>query len=246
MVIWGGCAPPPVMRSDWQREDGFVALLDRSLQSFEQVQNLTAEAGIELRQGKVRQRGTALIQMKGADLFRVEVRGPFYSHVFTALQEGDSLTVYGRAVNGAWKGLARGPLLLHLTGIDLGFYELRHALLGLVEPGPLATELGVEYPRADRAIVPFYGPGVLRRLWIDVHRGLVTRERMETLAGRVLLERRLRDYRRVASLVLPRRVQIDQGEVAIALDYRSYDLDKVLSVESFFEGIPQAELQRIQ
>jgi hypothetical protein len=246
MAVLLACAPPPVIRSDWQREDGFSELLDHAHKSFEQIQNLTVEAGIELRQGKERERGTALIQMKGADLFRLEVRGPFYSHIFTAVQEGDSLTVYGRAVGGAWKGLARGPLLFRLTGIDLSFYKLRHALLGVVEPGSIATEIDIKYPRADRAIVPFYGPGVLRRLWIDVHRGLVARERVETLGGQVLLERRFEDYRRFAALILPQHVHIAQGETVIELDYRSYDFDKVLSVDSFFKGIPQAELRRIQ
>jgi len=245
LIVVVACAPPPAVRREWKLEDGFSRLLNLSHEQLETLGNITAEASIELRQGDVRERGTALIQMKGVDLFRIDVRGPFYSHVFTALQEADSLTVYGPAVDGAWKGSAKGPLLMHLTGVDLGLYTLAYALLGLVEPGALATGIDVEYPRADRAIIPFYGKGTLRRLWVDLHSGLIARERIETLAGQLLVERRLEKYRRVANLLLPQRVEIKQGEVVIALDYRSLNIDKVLSVDSFSKGIPRQKLRRV-
>jgi hypothetical protein len=245
ILAFVACAPPPVVRHDWKREDGFAALLELSPSQRATLEHLTAEATIELHQGDLRERGTALIQMKGADLFRIDVRGPFYSHIFTAVQEADSLTVYGPAVDGAWKGGAHGPLLMHLTGVDLGLYPLSYALLGLVEPGVLAVDLGVEYPRADRAIVPFYGAGIVRRLWVDLHRGLVARERLETLAGQILVERRLEKYRRVANILLPQRVEIEQGDVVIALDYSSFDVDKDIGVDTFSKGIPRQELRRV-
>lgn len=239
------CAPPPVVRHDWKREDGFAALLNLSPTTQAALGNLTAEAAIELRQGDLRERGTALIQMKGDELFRIDVRGPFYSHIFTAVQDADSLTVYGPAVDGAWKGAVHGPLLMHLTGVDLGLYKLSYVLLGLVESGVLAADLGIEYPRADRAIVPFYGAGFVRRLWVDLHRGLVARERLETLAGQVLVERRLEQYRRVAHMILPQRVEIRQGEVVIALDYRSVNVDKDLGVDTFSKGLPHKDIRRV-
>jgi outer membrane lipoprotein-sorting protein len=245
LLVVVACAPPPAVRREWKLEDGFATFLNLSSQELAMLENMTAEASIELRQGAVRESGTALIQMKGTDLFRVDVRGPFYSHVFTALLEGDSLTVYGPAVDGAWKGGAQGPLLMHLTGVDLGLYTLPYALLGLVEPGALATDIDIEYPRADRAIIPFYGQGTLRRLWVDLHSGLVAREHLETLAGQLLVERRLAKDRRVANLLLPQRVEITQGDVAISLDYRNYDIDKELSVDIFSKGVPRQQLRRI-
>ena len=101
------CAPPPVVREGWDATQGPAALLAASA-SLAQFADLTAEAAIELRRGEVRDRGTALVQLVNPDLFRVEVRGPFFTHIFTALLEGDSLTVYGRGMdqpckrNGAW------------------------------------------------------------------------------------------------------------------------------------------------
>ena len=109
------CAPPLVVREGWDANQGPAALLAAST-SLAQFEDLTAEAAIELRRGEMRDRGTALVQLINPDLFRVEVRGPFFTHIFTALLEGDSLTVYGRGMDLPLKGPMRGRLLTTLTG----------------------------------------------------------------------------------------------------------------------------------
>lgn len=234
-----GCAPPPVTREGWQPEAGPAALLAASIAPLSALEDLTAEAAIELRQGSQRERGTALIQLINPDLFRVEVRGPFFTHIFTALLEGDSLTVYGRAVDPPLKGAARGHLLKALIGLDLGQYDLRYALLGLVEPGPFDGP--VEYPRADRVVVGLAGG---RHAWLDMHRGLVMRESIELFGGGTLT-RELKEYRLAQGLYLPRRVEIRQAEVSLSLDYRSYSLNDGLDPEQLQRGVPQAAVRRV-
>lgn len=246
LILLGvSCAPPPVLRQDWRREQGFEALLRLSAEKLRQLEDLTAEAGIAMRQAGGRQRGTALIQLKNPDLFRVEVRGPLYSHVFTALLQEDSLMVHGPAVGGDWKGTVQGPLLVHLTGMDLGVYDLRYALLGVVAPGSVDSSRALEYPRGDRVIVPLRGKEVLRRVWIDLYRGLVTREDIELPGGHLLLSRRLRDYQKVGDLYLPGRVEIRQEDVALTLEYRHYAIDRGIPEERFFQGIPLDRMQRV-
>ena len=226
------CAPPPVEREGWRATAGPAALIRASVAPFARLGDLTAEASIELRQGKVRERGTAILQLINPDLFRIEVRGPFFTHIFTALLEGDSLTVYGRAVDPPLKGAAHGHLLAALTGLDLGQYDLRYALLGLVEESPV---VGLpEYPRADRAIVPLLGG---RRLWLDLQRGLISREGSAQAGGDSLF-RELKKYQRVGELYLPRRVEIRQGDVLLALNYKSYAINKGLSVKQLLQGMP--------
>ncbi len=110
------CAPPPPMRRDWRPEQGFEALLEVSIAPFERLADLTAEAEIAMRQAGVEERATALVQLKNPDLFRLEVRGPLFSHLFTALLRQDTLMVYGAGVGGNWQGAADGPLLALLTG----------------------------------------------------------------------------------------------------------------------------------
>jgi outer membrane lipoprotein-sorting protein len=227
------CAPPPVSREGWRASEGPEALLARSIEPLSGLEDLTAEAAIELRQGKVRERGTALIQLVNPQLFRIEVRGPFFTHIFTALLEGDSLTVYGRAVDTPLKGAAHGHLLAALTGLDLGQFDLRYALLGLVEPGSVIGP--VEYPRADRAVVSLGGG---RRVWLDMHRGFARRETV-TLPGGDSLRRELKEYQRTGSLYLPRRVEIRQRDVSLTLEYKSYAFNRGLDAEQLQRGIPQ-------
>jgi len=228
------CGPPSVSREGWRAVAGPEALLVRSVAPFAGLRDLTAEAAVELRQGDMRERGTALIQLINPDLFRCEVRGPFFTHIFTALLEADSLTVYGRAVDPPLKGAAGGHLLEVLTGLDLGRLDLRYALLGLVEPGAVTGT--VEYPRADRAVVPLSGG---RRVWLDMHRGFATRERA-FLPGGDALQRELRDYgRTMAGLYLPRRVEISQRDVALELEYKTYKFDSGLDAEQLHRGVPR-------
>ena len=226
------CAPPPVVREDWNADQGPAALLAAST-SLAQFEDLTAEAAIELQRGKVRDRGTALVQLINPDLFRVEVRGPFFTHIFTALLEGDSLTVYGRGMDLPLKGTVRGRLLTTLTGLDFGSCDLRYALLGLVEPGSIVEP--VEYPRAGQAVVALTDG---RRAWLDLRRGLVLRESIPLPEGDVLL-RELGEYRRQDALYLPRRVELRQADISLVLAYKRYAFNSGLTVEDLQQGLPQ-------
>lgn len=227
------CTPPPVVRQGWDADQGPAALLAASA-SLAQFEDLTAEAAIELRRGAVRNRGTALVQLINPDLCRVEVRGPFFTHIFTALLEGDSLTVYGRGMDQPLKGTMRGRLLTALTGLDFGAGDLRYVLLGLVEPGSIAEP--VEYPRADRAVVALADG---RRAWLDLRRGLVVRESLPLPEGDVLL-RELGEYRREDALYLPRRVEIRQADISLVLAYKRYAFNRGLDASQLQQGLPTA------
>ena len=172
------------------------------------------------------------MQLVNPDLFRVEVRGPFFTHIFTALLEGDSLTVYGRGMDHPLKGSVHGRLLTTLTGLDLGSCDLRYALLGFVEPGSIVKP--IEYPQADHAVVAFAGG---RQAWLDLRRGLVLRESIPLPEGEVLL-RELKEYRREQALYLPRRVEIRQRDILLALSYKNYAFNRGLDAEQLRRGMP--------
>ena len=226
------CAPPLVVREGWDADRGPAALLAAST-SLAQFEDLTAEAAIELRRGELRDRGTALVQLINPDLFRVEVRGPFFIHIFTALLEGDSLTVYSRGMDQPVKGTMRGRLLTTLTGLDFGSCDLRYALLGLVEPGPIVEP--IEYPHVGQAVVALAGG---RRAWLDLRRGLVLRESIPLSEGDILL-RELREYRQMDALYLPRRVELRQADISLVLVYKRYAFNSGLAVEDLKQGLPQ-------
>lgn len=249
-VLWAGiaavglssCAAPPPLRRDWRYEEGIGALLLRLDAEMQGIDDLAAQARIRLHHEGRRQEATASILYKRPSLLRLEVRGgPLFSRLFTVVMEGDSVSVVGRKRPG-WKGTVQGPLLARLTGVDLGMYPLEYALLGLVAPGRVDTARATEYPRGDRAVVPLDGG---RRVWIDLYSGLVQREQLLGWDGRVLLERRLEQYRKVEGLLLPQVVEIEQDSTVVALEYERWKINEGLDAGRFAKGIDERRLMRV-
>ena len=76
-----------------------------------------------------------------------------------------------------------------------------------------------------------------RRLWLDLQRGLISREGSAQAGGDSLF-RELKRYQRVGELYLPRRVEIRQGDILLALNYKNYAMNKGLSVKQLLQGMP--------
>ena len=112
-------SPPPPRWPDWQYQDGIEQLLRLNQADWRALQDLSAKASVALRQNQEHNKATAFIFFKRPALFRVDVRGPLFTHVFTAVLQGDSLAVVPGEGRG-WKGAAQGPLLAQLTGIYWG------------------------------------------------------------------------------------------------------------------------------
>lgn len=241
LALWS-CAPPPPARRDWSPAEGLEALLRRAAADLQAIEDLRAEAEITFAQAGLRRRASAALLFKQPDLFRVEVRGPFFVSLFTAVVQADSVIFCD--AEGAWSKTAlSGSRWARWTGVDLKGYDLRCVLLGLVAPAPLDS---VAYPRPGQALVWLSGPPWSRRLWIDARRGLATREEFLDSAGEPLLVRQLRDYRQVGPLYLPRRVEIRQGETVLALRYRGWMVNAGLADEAFTRGIPLDHLERVE
>ena len=241
------CAPTQVARRNWTSQDGPEQALVLAQSGLTALDDLTAEARITFRQGRTRRAAMASVLYKRPDLFRVDVRGPLYRHLLSLLLRGEQVTVV--AGRQTVHGDAASPLLAELTAFDLGDYDARHALLGVVQPPPTrGLELGIRqvtYPRADRALVHVReAMGAERILWIDLQRGLVTKEQIRR-HGRLVWTRELEDYREFQTarglVYLSRKVTFIQGELGLELDYKSYRIDEGLSVEALQAGIPLPE-----
>lgn len=241
LTLWqAGCGPPRAVRRDWSRQGGVSALLSASDSTLQLLEDLTAEVRIELRHSEAKSSASAAILYKRPDLFRIDVRGPLYTHVLTALIRADSLTVLAQGKS--WQSEDSGQLLARLTGIDLGIYDVAYALIGLLEPGRLDPGAVVEYPRADHAIIALDdGAGFGRRVWLDLDVGFATREEAH-VDGMLLWRRDLEGYRLVdtnrGDLYLPKKVRISQREMTIQLTYRSLLVNSGLAERAFTRGIP--------
>lgn len=233
------CAP--LLRQGWSPAQGATALLERCGSEPARITDLKAAAELTLIQPGQRQYASAALLFKPPDLFRVEVRGPLFVHLFTALLRGDSLVV--GAGDGSWRGGPfSAPALTRRWGLDLAGYDLRHALLGLVTPAPLDSLI---QSQPDRCLAYLAGTPS-RRLWLDTRHGFITGEELLTPAGAPGLVRRLQDYQRVGEVYLPRRVEIRQGERALILEYRSWELDTGLGEGAFTRGIPLDRLEPLE
>ena len=238
-----GCAArSQLVRQGWDRRQSAADLLELSSSSLEQLADLTAEAKITFSHGRGRRTVTASMVYAKPDLFRLDVRGPLFSRVLTALVHADSLTVL--SAGQVFRDAVTGRLLAELTDFDVGPYDIRYALLGLVRPGRVGSSAGITYPRADRAVVTLADEsGARRTVSVDLHRGFVSREKVLWDAGAHGWIRELEEYRQVETaegvLYLPTRVTITQGDLAIELRYRSYAADTGVKPETLFAGIPR-------
>jgi hypothetical protein len=212
--------------------------------------DLTAEARITFRQGRSRRTATASILYLKPDLFRVDVRGPLYSHLLSLLLRDSHVTAL--AGKETWQGEDTGGLLSSLTPFELGDYDLRYALLGLVWPGaddaaaegrggPALGISNISYPRADRAIVQLVGGQGERLVWIDLQTGFVLREQLRS-RGRTVWTRELGGYVELQTasgpVYLPGNITFEQGDVGIELEYKYYRVDEGLSAKILEAGIP--------
>ena len=129
--------------------------------------------------------------------------------------------------------------------MNFGQYPLARVLLGWVKPVSTDHTLQVDYERADRAAGTVIEGPVLRRLWLDLYRGLFLREEIHYAADRPPVTRAMSNYAPVGPLFFPQRVEIAQGDVRIMLTYQSYDLKRVLNLAQFESGIPEDQLLRL-
>lgn len=233
------CASRSVVRQGWDPGGGVDALLAEAAGDLDRLQDLTAEARVTMAGQEGKGAATAFIIYKPPSRFRVDIRGPLFTHVLTAVLDGDSLLVHAQGQ--VWRGTTGDGLLGHLLDVDLGSYHLPYAILGVVQPGRIDPRVATRYTRADRAIATLDDPGLRRRIWVDLFRGFVSREEVyetEQLAWSRLLSR----YRAVGpsgqGIYLPREVEIRQGRRTVTLSFRRYSVNTGIDDTSIRRGIP--------
>jgi hypothetical protein len=234
LALITACAPPPpVQRAGWRAEGAdMAALLAADPARLRQIGDLTADVGFSIRSvGSA----SGSILFRPPELMRLDVRGPLFRHILTAVLDGGLLVA--RAEGRTMRLPTRDGLDAFLD-IDLAGYDPRLVLLGVVAP-PQVAIVARDYPRADRVRLRIDDgiPGQRRLLWIDLHRGFVDTEELVADDGRVLWTRRLTGWRAVGDLYLPTLVRVESDERVLEVEYRSVTLDKGLADAAFFHGV---------
>ena len=203
-------------------------------EQFAAIEDLKLRARVRLRMEGREESATALLMYVKPDMFRVDVRGPLFSHILTAVIQQDTLILV--TPEGSWKGSA-DTSLRNLIGIDLRGYDLGMLMLGGVVPAPLDSSAVVEYLRADRAVLPLVQADATRRVTVDLYRGFIIAEQF--MSARTSWHRELAEYRRVGSSLLPGRMSIRQGENRMLLEYGEFHINQGLPIEEFLRGVPE-------
>ena len=233
------CAPPPkpVRRPGWQPATDVMTLLQGATTSLGEIKTLTAAARVTIADEQATQSASASFQYLPPDLLRIDVRGPLFRHVLTAVLEADTL----------WS-LAEGRLsrvearrgLVDLLDLDLMGHDPRSALLGLVDSIRAGDLVHVDYPRADRAVaVVREADGGQRRVWVDILSGWIVAEERIDAGGQRRWRRDLSDHARVgdSECFLPRRVRIESGGRSLDIQYDEWHLNRALSRAILFKGL---------
>lgn len=213
-----------------------AAVLGADFAAVQCLDDLTAEARLTLTHEQGRNSLAASMLFRPPDLMRLDVQGPLFLHVLSAVVEADSLLA---VVEGRSMVLPAEDGLDYFLGIDLGGYDPRWLLLGVVVPGDPDTSR-VHHPAAGRAVVPLETADLPpRRLTLDLQRGFVAREEVLTPGGGVLWSRRLQRFRRLpgTDVYLPRSVRIESGGRVLELEYGKVRLDRGLERAAFFTGL---------
>ena len=108
--------------------------------------------------------------------------------------------------------MLRPQICITISGVDLSYYELRRAVLGLPNLSPLnLPRVAAFQPLADTYRVEIDDPLWTRHLLLDKHTAVVREERIVDTDGFELSRRSMSDYRDEGGVILPRRIRILQG-----------------------------------
>ena len=206
--------PPPVVGPVREPAEALHILSARA----RDLRDLKARARISLRIDGVRQSATAILFYRSPDALKLDVNGPLGVGILSALGRKDSLAVYLPRDNRYLEGQA-ADVLYRITGVDLCYYNVRKAILGLPNLSPLdLPRTRLFERRGARLFLEVRGPLWTRHVWLDPHTLTLSEEEIYDTEGFLLSRRLLRDYREENGVVLPRHIDIRQGEDRIQIE----------------------------
>jgi outer membrane biogenesis lipoprotein LolB len=131
-------------------------------------------------------------------------------------------------------------VLFTLTGVDLSYYAVDRAILGLPNLSPLDAPRVIRFePGSDTTLLELRHPRYLRRLWFMAQTGLLREEKVYNPDGQLISWRRLSDYHSENGFALPRHIEIHQGQDIILINVKSRKINTGLTDKDFDLLIPK-------
>ena len=202
------------------------------------LRDLEARARLTLRIDGVRHRAAAVLRYRAPDALKLDVSGALGVGLLNALARNDSLALYLPRDNYYLKG-PPAETLYRVTGVNLAYYKARYAILGLPNLSPLhLPRISRCETRGDTLFVELYDPLCNRQMWFDGATAVLYREEIYTPHGILLSRRLMNDYRDENGVVLPRRIEIVQGNDRIRIEITQRRVNTGLSGNPFSLKVP--------
>jgi hypothetical protein len=197
---------------------GLVSIL---AQRENDLRTVDARFQIDLRIDGIRQKGNGALFWRKGTALKLDVSDRLLGiGVLAALAYGDSLSVYLPRENRFLRGKA-ASVLYNVTGVDVSFYGLHRAILGIPNFAEADTQRVTRFEsRSDTLIVEVLDSAWTRHLRIHGPTGVLLEERILTPDGQRLSIRYLSDYRVHGGVPLPGVIRIQQDTDRITLRYR--------------------------
>ena len=206
---------------------------------YDSLHNQEVRASVDLTIDGVRERrASALVRHRFPSDLKLVVGG-FGTVVMAARAQNDTLHVHLPRENRYLVGPPEDVLYV-LTGVDLSYYAYHRAILGLPNLSPIDASRVVRFePGEEHIFLELQHDLYLRRLWIETRTGFLREERVYNADGQLVSARIMSDYRMDDGFVLPRRIEIQQGEDVMLIQVKSRAINTGLSDEDFALPVPK-------
>ena len=206
---------------------------------YDSLRDQEVRATIDLTIDGVRERrARALVRHRSPSDLKLIAGGMGYV-IMAARAQRDTLYVHLPRQNHYLVGHPE-DVLYTLTGVDLSYYAVDRAILGLPNISPLDISRTRRFePGREHIFLELQHPRYMRRLWIETRTGLLREEKIYRADGQLVSVRRLSDYRLENGFALPRHIEIQQGEDVILIQVESRAINAGLSDKDFDLPVPK-------
>lgn len=205
---------------------------------YDSLRSLQTRAHITLRIDGIREnRATIRILHQEPDQLRLDI-GTFNISIMSAVSNQNVLEVYLPRENNHLVGSPE-RVLKALTGVNLAYYDLDQAILGLPNLSPLDLPRVTNFVIGQKDVfLELTYPAWKRRLIFDVRFATLLEDHIFDLNDQPISKRLLSGYYQTGGFVLPKHIAIHQGKDLIAIDVKSHQSNVPFTDRDFQMRVP--------
>lgn len=210
---------------------------------YDTLRSLQTRAQITLKIDGIREnRATARLLYNTPDQLRIDI-GTLGMSIMAGVANQNILEVFLRRDNTYLVGPPE-KVLFALTGVNLTYYNLNHAVLGLPNLSPLDLPKVTRFdPQQNQVFLELDYPLWKRRLIFDSRTATLREDHIFNQDGKLISKRELSEYHLADGFLLPKHIAIYQGDDLITLDVKSHQSNIEIDHKKFEMRVP-ADVER--